>query len=261
MIFNTIVYAKIMIRYILIILYIQFTYSRNYTINTIDELNMYINRYNKSLYVSKNNIENNKVKNYIRHYYCKNNNCIELEGSNFADFIEFQENNEIKRYIIKSCIYDDKLNNIIDCNNYHMLDMNNETNYIDLNCKNDSECFYNKCIDNYCVYNEDPSITHCDYVHKGFAMFQYTFVHCGKTYDDICKHDNECSSYSCNNKRCIPNYYVPSESTDTAKRLETLFFYVIIVLLFIICCCICACIDTHKHKQKKQFSKLEINKN
>ncbi|ORX85179.1 hypothetical protein BCR32DRAFT_276475 [Anaeromyces robustus] len=54
----------------------------------------------------------------------------------------------------------------------------NNGTIIDLSCTNDSECFYNKCINNYCVFNEEPSSTHCDYVHKLFAMFQYTFLHC-----------------------------------------------------------------------------------
>ncbi|KAL6631890.1 hypothetical protein U3516DRAFT_736882 [Neocallimastix sp. 'constans'] len=53
-------------------------------------------------------------------------------------------------------------------------------------------------------FDDDPSVTHCDYVHKGFAMFQNEEIRCGKAYHDVCKHNYECSSY---------NYYVPLEST------------------------------------------------
>lgn len=46
-------------------------------------------------------------------------------------------------------------------------------------------------------FDDDPSVTHCDYVHKGFAMFQNEEIRCGKAYHDVCKHNYECSSYEC----------------------------------------------------------------
>ncbi|ORX78125.1 hypothetical protein BCR32DRAFT_282587 [Anaeromyces robustus] len=133
-------------------------------------------------------------------------------------FMEFPENNKTKRYIHNHCIYDDKNNKIINCENY--IGGYNNDYIIDLSCTNDSECFYNKCIDNYCVFNEEPSSTHCDYVHKGFAMFQYTFLHCGKTYEDRCKHNYECSSYSCYKGICSPDFYVISDSTKHKDKLK-----------------------------------------
>jgi len=76
-------------------------------------------------------------------------------------------------------------------------------------------------------------------VHKGFAVLQNTELLCGKAYDNICKHNYECSSYECYNKKYCYNYWVLSEYTSIHKDLETCILYLIIIYLFLIVCCIC----------------------
>jgi len=132
-----------------------------------------MNIYDENRYVLKTELKQRFDEYNPKHYYCKNNICLEMEGYDKKYFLEFPENNKIKRYILNTCIYDDKLDKVIDCNNIESTyyGETNGTIYVDLSCKNDSECFYNKCLNNYCVFNKDPSATHCDFVHKGFAIF------------------------------------------------------------------------------------------
>ncbi|OUM60891.1 hypothetical protein PIROE2DRAFT_13264 [Piromyces sp. E2] len=174
-------------------------------------------------YILKSQLRHGHVNNYGKHNYCKNNNCIELNSYHSFEFLKFPINNTIKRYILDTCIYDSKLDNVVNWDNYKFIYLGNETIYLDLSCTTDSEYFYNKCINNYCVFNEDPSVTHCDYVHKGFATVQSTYLHCSKTYGDRCNHDYECSSSKCDNKAYGYEYYEPSESTDLRKRIKTLY--------------------------------------
>ncbi|ORX77321.1 hypothetical protein BCR32DRAFT_248020 [Anaeromyces robustus] len=256
-------YTKNIIVYIFMYITLYFPYINSYNISITSE-NIppaYIFENKEDNYILKTKLENKSV-DYEKHYYCKNDNCIEIELNDNAYFIEFPENNKIKRYILHSCIYDDKLNKVINCDRYKKIGRYDDSDYADLSCTNNSECFYNKCIDNYCVFNEDPSSTHCDYVHKGFAIFQYTFLHCGKTYHDICKYNNECSSYKCYDNKCSYNYYSPSESTSLKKKIETFFFFIIIIALIFICSCVYVFRIEHKDKlkrKKQQFNKLENN--
>jgi len=53
---------------------------------------------------------------------------------------------------------------------------------------NDYECLYN-----HCVFNDEAPIIHCDTIYKYFAIFEYSYIHCG----DLCNNDNECSSERC----------------------------------------------------------------
>jgi len=80
----------------------------------------------------KSEIKDDYVINHERHYYCKNDNCIEIENYTPFFFIEFLENNKIKRYIFNSCIYDENNNKIINCENIHNLLSINDTHNIDL---------------------------------------------------------------------------------------------------------------------------------
>jgi len=206
----------------------------------------------------KTEINNNHATDYERHYYCKNDNCIEIKSFTPFFFIEFLENNKIKRYILNTCIYDENNNKIRNCKNIYNLSSINDTHHVDLSCTKDSDYLYNKCINNYCVFSEDSSVTHCDYVHKGFAMFQRTYFHCGKTYNDVCEYNNECSSASCSNNLCCDDYYVPSDSTYLEQQIETIIFCAIVGVLLSVCCCVCMLIYMHKHNQKTK--NLEINK-
>eukprot|EP00833_Pecoramyces_ruminatium_P003194 jgi/Orpsp1_1/1177226/evm.model.c7180000060614.1 len=237
-----------------VFLYFQYINSLNITINSEYIPFEFIYKYGVDNYMLETELKNKGISNFDNNYYCKNSYCVEVEGYSDIYFVEFPENNEFKRYIINYCIYDDKYNKVIDCNNHKIFKLENETVYLDLTCTKDSECFYDKCIDGYCVFNENSLSTHCNYVHKEFTIFQSTSFHCGKTYNDACKFDFECSSDSCSGFKCDYNHYVPSDHTFT-RFLETILFFTIIISIFIICCCFYNYKSNHKNKQ--QFNKLE----
>ncbi|ORX78122.1 hypothetical protein BCR32DRAFT_282583 [Anaeromyces robustus] len=87
-------------------------------------------------------------------------------------------------------------------------------------CNSDSECFFNKCIDNYCVFNEESRIEHCDIIYKYFAVFEFSHIHCGKTYSQSCSNDNECSSERCRKGLCSSFVKVPNDTASFARNLE-----------------------------------------
>ncbi|ORX80981.1 hypothetical protein BCR32DRAFT_280090 [Anaeromyces robustus] len=53
-------------------------------------------------------------------------------------------------------------------------------------CKFNSECFSNKSIDNYCVFNDENPIVH--------SSFKSSYMYYGDAYRDIRKNNDECSS-------------------------------------------------------------------
>eukprot|EP00833_Pecoramyces_ruminatium_P000983 jgi/Orpsp1_1/1175015/evm.model.c7180000052317.1 len=110
------------------------------------------------------------------------------------NFIEFpDEYGNIKLYIATTYSYDTiKKYNI---STIHRCSHNKCISYI---CTTESECLYNKCIDNICVYNDKSSVVHCDNIYNFSPIFgSSSYMYCGKSYDDICKSNKECSSKEC----------------------------------------------------------------
>ncbi|ORX52629.1 hypothetical protein BCR36DRAFT_286464, partial [Piromyces finnis] len=109
-------------------------------------------------------------------------------------------------------------------------------------CTKDSQCLTNKCIDNYCRFNDEVIIIHCGEI-ASFNAFKnkyntYTHTHCGKLYGDTCNNDDECSSKSCTNGTCnrlTNNYSDNAFSSYAVLFILNFYFY----LCIISCCCIC----------------------
>jgi len=239
--------------FIYIIFYIQSIYSRNFTIHSNDIPEQAIYRYNNDTAVSKTNIN---PKNYGKNYYCRGDDCIELQNSiTHVPYIEFpDENGNVKLYILESCIYDDKSKELIDCLGGYII---GDYDRVSVKCTKDSECLYNKCIDNHCVFNEDSPIVHCDIIYRFFAFYEKSYVHCGKTYGDKCEKDNECSSKACHDldKKCGSCIETPSDSVHSIKDMETFFSFTAIIIILMVIYCICCC-RSKKH-EKNKFEKIQ----
>jgi len=237
--------------FIYIIFYIQSIYSRNFTIHSNDIPEQVIYRYSNDTAVSKTNIN---PRNYGTNYYCRGDDCIKLDNSNHVPYIEFpDENGNVKLYILESCIYDDKSKELINYINYYDYGDNN----VFVKCTKDSDCLYNKCIDNHCVFNEESPIVHCDIIFRYFAIYEKLYVHCGKTYGEKCEKDNECSSKSCHDvdKKCDSFIETPSDSVQSIIDMETFFcFAAIIIILMVIYCIFCCCVKSTK---KNKFEKIQ----
>ncbi|ORX84889.1 hypothetical protein BCR32DRAFT_110210 [Anaeromyces robustus] len=87
--------------------------------------------------------------------------------------LNFQMKKGILKYIFRSCEYDSKLKNDENCAVSRIYNYSEGTVRAFVTCNSDSECFYNKCINNYCVFNEEARIDHCDIIYKYFAIFEH----------------------------------------------------------------------------------------
>jgi len=54
---------------------------------------------------------------------------------------------------------------------------NNTDYYISYKCTTDSECLSNKCSNNYCVFNEETPIIHCDNIYIYNLHYLKRIVH------------------------------------------------------------------------------------
>jgi len=79
-------------------------------------------------------------------------------------------------------------------------------------------------------------IVHCDSIYRGG---QKSYMYCGKTFRDVCKNDDECSSKKCyNHENCLMQTSGPSDS-EGVKGIIPASFVMIIALLAILCICCC----------------------
>ncbi|KAG4081745.1 hypothetical protein H8356DRAFT_1284815 [Neocallimastix lanati (nom. inval.)] len=118
-------------------------------------------------------------------------------------------------------IYKKSNNNNNNSNNIHSKDDvltfhdNFYTNYyfcVSYKCTTDSQCLYDKCVNNLCVFNENAPLTHCDDVYTRPGIFKK------HAYNDKCTNDNECSSKLCyNNGLCSKQDKGPSDSENTVN--------------------------------------------
>jgi len=55
----------------------------------------------------------------------------------------------------------------------------------------------NKCYNNYCLFNNETLIIHCDNIYIKPTLYKKysSYMHCGKTYGDICNINDDCYIY------------------------------------------------------------------
>jgi len=108
-------------------------------------------------------------------------------------------------------------------------------------CKNDSDCLSNKCVNNFCVFNDETPIEHCDdiYTEPGFLRFRSSYMYCGKAAGDSCKDNNECSSKKCLSNICNTQYKGSNDNEGATTVLSVIFVIIGIIIMFIcfMCCC------------------------
>ncbi|ORX42634.1 hypothetical protein BCR36DRAFT_374363 [Piromyces finnis] len=143
----------------LILLFIPLIYSLNVTIDNVPD--NFVLKYDKT----------RKRESFISELYCRKKDCIGIKyNEELNTFIEFpDENNNLKYYITTFFIYDDKSKKFITSNDGYF-PYNDNSTYISLKCNNDSDCLYNKCIENHCRI----SIINCNNLTKDKYTIEYS---------------------------------------------------------------------------------------
>jgi len=91
---------------------------------------------------------------HIIQLFCKNNVCACMRENVIKPFIELPDlNGNINRNILVPYSLINKSFNY---------EYKNKTIYISLECKNDFQCFSNKCVNNICTNNTDSDVYRCD---------------------------------------------------------------------------------------------------
>ncbi|OUM62487.1 hypothetical protein PIROE2DRAFT_11242 [Piromyces sp. E2] len=141
--------------------------------------------------------------------YCKDNICTCIPDNYNKPFIEFPDNKGyFHRYIFIP--YASEYEPVIG----KYIKSNNNTNInISTNCKTDTQCFSNKCINNSCVFNINSNVERCDTLYeKPFLdTVSKEYTHCGRAVGESCTKNSECSFDNCDNGICSDSHYVPSE--------------------------------------------------
>ncbi|ORX49593.1 hypothetical protein BCR36DRAFT_450133 [Piromyces finnis] len=219
-----------------LILYFQLVYNFDLPENTI---------------LSKNEVLNITDNPGIK-FYCRSDVCIYI-GSNYRpNFIDFpSENGTLKTYILETCLYENAILGYCDTK------LNYPNITYSTSCNNHSECFSNKCINNFCVYNDDNPIIACDsiYIYNPPFSSSSTYMNCGKDYKESCINDDECSSLCCNKfNRCSEYMKGPLDNNSIISiELIAVFFE----FLFMICIlsCISYCILYIKNNKQNKIKK------
>ncbi|ORX81614.1 hypothetical protein BCR32DRAFT_279613 [Anaeromyces robustus] len=147
-----------------------------------------------------------KIRNkYYISYYCKDDICVPSSYNYMGKTIEIpNKNGTLIKYITNTCRYEEiKTNN---CNS-------------NILCNNDFECLSNKCFNNYCVFNDETPIIHCDDIYSNI-LFRHSYMYRGKPYNDVCINDNECSSKQCTHETCDIQENGPSDNEGTGFKEE-----------------------------------------
>jgi len=192
-----------------------------------------LNRYDHYVYIYENShLKKNEVLNIKNEfdisYYCKNDICVKVDCEYDKDFIEFpNKEGKINIYIVKTFL------NINDeLINYYNKMYSNKT-YVSINCSNDSDCLSNKCFNNYCIFNNETPIVHCDSIYTGNRK---SYMYCGKPYEDYCNTNDECSSKNCNSisNYCLQPRNGPSDSDSAVIIGYFYLFYIFLIIIMVI---------------------------
>jgi len=209
--------------------YINTVEIKRYTFDNITEYSIgykkYVNVYDEDKVLQKEKVL--KLKNVVNtSYYCKDDICIEVDTQYGKYFIEFPNSNgDITLYNIHICSYDNI--NIDKCTRgFCENDM-----CLYLTCNSDIECLSNKCFKNYCVFNENNPVVHCDDIYNKGKSYMY----CGKAHGDTCEVDYDCSSQKCEMEHCrkkMKDQY--DESTDDEKILPLIIIISLLIIISIV---------------------------
>ncbi|OUM56441.1 hypothetical protein PIROE2DRAFT_65528 [Piromyces sp. E2] len=168
-------------------------------------------------------------------FYCKDDKtCSSVTRKNNTAYVEFPDaNGNMKSLIADIC--DPK--SPTECSIVH-------------ECKSDSECLTNKCVNNHCAPNDDLKMEKCqDTYHWHTLIFSSSVdMNCGKPDGYSCKSDSDCASDICENKIC------QFQGRDHGlAALDSVVVYACIcigiAILSCIACCVCCCGGSKKNKR------------
>jgi len=164
-------YNKKIILFLYIVYFFQIIYTYNTNETNETELYTYNNittcdEVGEFTYIYKHSISKERVLNitdqFYNGYYCKNDICVLTDNSYGKPFIEIPDiNGNIKLYISETYSYE-----FIELKNPPTKICYRNT-CISYKFNNDSECLYNKCFNNYCIFNDKAPIVHCDNIYLG----------------------------------------------------------------------------------------------
>eukprot|EP00833_Pecoramyces_ruminatium_P009501 jgi/Orpsp1_1/1183533/evm.model.c7180000085632.1 len=136
-------------------------------------------------------------------FYCRNDTCVQVKNPDIFPFVNFpDENGNLSNYIIESCTYNNAM--LGNCRNFTT---NLEGILYSTLCSSNSECFSDKCVNSYCVFN-DELVSSCDSIYISPSIFteRHSYMHCGRVLNEPCENDDECSSKKCNENRVCELY-------------------------------------------------------
>jgi len=241
-----------------VILYIQYGYTGTISIESVDIPDELIYHFNTTSSYIRNKPQNSTVQDYEilceinRPHYCKDDVCVCMNDTSIKPFIELPDKNGyIHRYILTT--YATSYEIII---SKYINSHNNET--VSIDCKIDTQCFSNKCIDNRCTYNADANVERCDFIYTRPTTFtpKQEYLNCGRMIGESCSKDADCSFKDCENGRCYINHYEPSEIDALWLGLQEMGFYgtIFIIILIVI---ICYCCFVKRHKKMNNNNNIE----
>jgi len=206
--------------------------------------------YDKNKTLNKTEVLKIKNVEYLS-YYCRNDICVQVKSGKKYGFVEIPDKNgNIKRYISRSCTYDNlKSANCIEGKVVYY-EKENKLNQIIISfrCISDSQCLTNKCINNICIFNEKNPYEYCSNIYRFSFILGggRSYMYCGKEVDDICKNNNDCGTKHCIDKRICGEAHQPSESDGLGEIIILMYLFFIFIIL---CCCYCIYFII-KHRRK-----------
>ncbi|KAL6628891.1 hypothetical protein U3516DRAFT_535315 [Neocallimastix sp. 'constans'] len=190
-----------------------------------------------------------KIKNeYFLSFYCKNDICVVVDNEYIQKFVDIPDSTgKIWHYIAYTCT-DDEIKQE-KCPREEIISGES----LSLECKNNTDCLSDKCIDNHCVFNDEAPIVHCDDIYESsFSNGRSSFMHCGKPYRDTCKTNDECSSMDCLEEGiCNMQTKGPSDTEHAGARYALFIFTFFFVGVTSIGCIMFICYRFQKMETRK----------
>jgi len=182
---------------------------------------------------------------YYTSFYCLNNLCVSMDV-NYESTIKFpNKDGTFTEYIADTCT----------------LKKINSNECYGLKCENDTQCLYNKCTKNYCTFNKDAGVEHCDNIYSN-SLFsgRKTYMYCGKASGESCFFNRECSSKNCvwGQSGCAKQLRGPSDSENVTQSLQLMLILGLTVLIIVCSCLCCWCTSPDKKKNDKNKSALGL---
>jgi len=176
-------------------------------------------------------------------FYCKSDNCVAVNGD--ANIVEIPNENGNKiKYIANACTAEK-----IGLGKCSALNK----------CNADSDCLSNKCIDNYCAFNEENPIETCVNIYdiNTITGSMSNHMNCGKSFGEKCSINGECASLNCY-ETCQESKQ-PSESDYIGidiTRFVLIFVFGILIIIIICVCIYCLC--SRNKKTKKMEKAIDV---